>query len=407
MKPPSTSLDRVERLVHATPELVGELRLDRVLQRVADLARDVLGARYAAIGLLNPDNQSLESFTTSGLSPEQRARLQHPPTGRGVLGLVIHQGQVVRLRDLRNHPAAAGFPPHHPEMRSFLGVPIVGRRGVVGDLYLTEKTGAEEFSEDDVHVAVLLATIVGSAVENARSHEHTAQLLEEIQELQRSRERFFAMVNHELRNALAAVYGWAEMLVRKKDPQTVPRGAFEILESAEQAVALINDLLDLSRLDEDRLRPVIRDVDCCTLVRNSIQRVTPAAEEKQVRLSGPGGERPLLCRTDGNRVEQIFVNLLTNAIRHTPPGSRVVVDARPDPPHVEFTVRDEGPGVGAEDVDRIFDIYHTMGGPDGRNAGVGLPLSRRLARLLGGDLYAVPTAGRGGLFVLRVPAAPS
>ena len=82
-----------------------------------------------------------------------------------------------------------------------------------------------------------------------------------MQQLQRSRERFFAMVNHELRNALAGVYGWAEMLVRKKDPATVPKAAFEVLDSADQAIALVNDLLDLSRLDEDRLKPVIREVE--------------------------------------------------------------------------------------------------------------------------------------------------
>jgi Osmosensitive K+ channel histidine kinase len=88
----------------------------------------------------------------------------------------------------------------------------------------------------DEYVARLLAAQAAAAVENARLHEESAQLLEEVQQLQRTRERFFAMVNHELRNALAGVYGWAEMLVRKKDPATVPRAAFEVLDSAEQAI---------------------------------------------------------------------------------------------------------------------------------------------------------------------------
>ena len=89
-------------------------------------------------------------------------------------------------------------------MHSFLGVPIVGRRGVFGNLYLTEKIGAEGFTDEDEHMAVLLAAITAAAVENARLHEESARLLEEVQELHRTRERFFAMVNHELRNALAA-----------------------------------------------------------------------------------------------------------------------------------------------------------------------------------------------------------
>ena len=97
-----------------------------------------------------------------------------------------------------------------------------GRRGVFGNLYLTEKLGGEAFTDEDEHIAVLLAATTAAAVENARLHEESARLLEEVQQLHRTRERFFAMVNHELRNALAAVYGWAEMLVRKKDPATVP-----------------------------------------------------------------------------------------------------------------------------------------------------------------------------------------
>ncbi len=400
---------RLERLIRATPELIGEHQIDPVLNRVADLARTTLEAKYAAVGLLNPDNRTFLSFTTSGLSDEERARIGTAPVGRGILGLVIREARVIRLGDLKAHAASAGFPPHHPPMKSFLGVPITGRQGVLGELYLTEKIGADEFSEEDVQIALLLASIIASAVENARFHERTTRLLEEVQQLHRSRERFFAMVNHELRNALAAVYGWSEMLVRKKDPETVPRGAFEILEAAEQAVVLVNDLLDLNRLDEDRLKPVIRDVDCCTVVHGAIQRVTPAANEKQVTMAGVDRKGGFVCRTDAHRIEQIFVNVLSNAIRHTPAGSSVSVNAQSVPPMIEFRVEDEGPGVPADSIDRIFDIYYTTASSDGGGAGhgVGLALSRRLARLLGGDLTAVPRAGGGGLFVLTLPAADS
>ncbi|MBK8006182.1 MAG: GAF domain-containing protein [Gemmatimonadetes bacterium] len=113
------------------------------------------------------------------------------------LGLVIHKGHSIRLSDLTRHPAAAGFPAHHPPMRRFLGVPIMGKRGVLGDLYLTERLDGSEFTEDDEHIARLLAQKAGAAIENARLHEESARLLEEVQQLQRSRERFFAMVNHE------------------------------------------------------------------------------------------------------------------------------------------------------------------------------------------------------------------
>jgi len=404
--PTPTLSQRLERLV-SVASLITEVTLEGVLQRAADLAADVVGARYAAIGMLSRDGRTLETFTVWGMSAEQRALIGALPTGHGILGLVIHHGHSVRLQDLTKHPESYGFPPHHPAMHSFLGVPIVGKRGVLGDLYLTEKVGAAQFSEEDEHLATLLAAKVASAIENARLHEESARLLEEVQRLHRSRERFFAMVNHELRNSLAAVYGWAEMLTRRKDPTTVPRAAFEVLESAEQAISLINDLLDLSRLDEDRLRPVLCDVDCANTVRGALARVTPSAGIKDVALESLVAPGLPPCHTDPHRVEQILVNLLTNAIRHTPASSRVRVVVHEQPPNVVFAVEDEGPGVAEEEIERIFDIYATKGDEEGQGTGLGLPLSRRLARLLGGDLRATARSGHGGCFLLELPASAS
>jgi signal transduction histidine kinase len=243
-------------------------------------------------------------------------------------------------------------------------------------------------------------------VENARLHEESARLLEEVQSLHRSRERFFAMVNHELRNALAAVHGWAEMLVRKRDPATVPRAAFEVLDSAQHAVALINDLLDLSRLDEDRLKPVIKAVEPLSIVSRAVRRVTPAADRKQVALQVvPEPDLPS-CETDASRAEQILVNLLSNAIKHAPEQSVARIRVFASERRVVFQVEDEGPGVTPSDVDQIFDVYVTRAGDESRGLGLGLPLSRRLARLLGGELYAVARPGQGGCFVLEVPSGP-
>ena len=197
--------ERVERLMLAASALITEVSLEGVLDRVVAVAAEVIGAQYAAIGVLEPDGRLLESFTTYGIDDELRTLLGPPPKGHGILGLVIREAKPIRLPDLTRHPDSYGFPPHHPPMHSFLGVPILGKRGVFGNLYLTEKLGGGTFTDEDEHIAVLLAANTASAVENARLHEESARLLEEVQQLHRNRERFFAMVNHELRNALAAV----------------------------------------------------------------------------------------------------------------------------------------------------------------------------------------------------------
>ena len=295
-------------------------------------------------GVLGPDGRTLESFTTTGMTPEHRQQIGSLPRGHGILGLVIREATVVRLPDLKQHPDSYGFPPHHPPMHSFLGVPIIGRRGVFGNLYMTEKLGGGFFTDEDEYVGLLLAAQAAAAVENARLHGESARLLEEVQPLQRTRERFFAMVNHELRNAMAGVFGWAEMLVRKKDPATVPRAAFEVLDSAGQAVELINDLLDLSRLDEDRLRPNLQAVDPAAVARRAISHVTPAAAQRGIELRSEMAAALPTCTTDAMRVEQILGNVLNNAVRHAPDRSVVLLRvAAEEEASLLFRVEDRAP----------------------------------------------------------------
>jgi signal transduction histidine kinase len=185
----------------------------------------------------------------------------------------------------------------------------------------------------------------------------------------------------------------------------VPRAAFEVLDSAEHAIALINDLLDLSRLDEDRLRPVIQAVDCSTVIRKAAGRVTPAAASRGITLETRVPPALPPSATDAARVEQILMNLLGNAVRHAAENGRVTITAGTTPDRLLIEVLDDGPGVPADDAERVFDVYVTKVGEESRGTGLGLPLSRRLARLLGGELRAIPQAGGGGRFRLELPLA--
>jgi signal transduction histidine kinase len=180
-----------------------------------------------------------------------------------------------------------------------------------------------------------------------------------------------------------------------------------VLDAAQYAIGLINDLLDLSRLDEDRLKPVIRRVEPVSMARHALGRVTPAANLKQVALHLTPSPQLPNSETDASRVEQILVNLLSNAIKYAPEGSSVTVSIAAVDKRVVYRVEDEGPGVPASDLERIFDIYVTRPGEEAQGLGLGLPLSRRLARLLGGELHAVSLPGKGGCFILEVPASQS
>jgi signal transduction histidine kinase len=167
----ATSEDpRLRRLLDVGRELVTELDLGVVLERVLQTAREITGARYAALGILNEERTELEQFLTSGVDEETRRAIGDLPRGRGVLGALIENQEPLRLPDVGQHPSSYGFPAGHPVMRSFLGVPVRVRGEAWGNLYLTEKQDGE-FSEHDEEAAVILSDWAAVAINNARLYE--------------------------------------------------------------------------------------------------------------------------------------------------------------------------------------------------------------------------------------------
>ncbi|MBV9143714.1 MAG: GAF domain-containing sensor histidine kinase [Pseudonocardiales bacterium] len=162
--------DRLQGLLDAVIAVGAGLELDSTLQRIVQAAVDLVDARYGALGVLG-SQEGLSEFVYVGINPEERARMGQLPEGRGLLGLLIKHPQVIRLPDLGQHPASVGFPPNHPPMRSFLGAPVRVRNEVFGNLYLTEKRTAAEFTGEDEVVLEALAAAAGVAVENARLFE--------------------------------------------------------------------------------------------------------------------------------------------------------------------------------------------------------------------------------------------
>jgi two-component system, NarL family, sensor histidine kinase DevS len=158
-------------LIEAGIALSSELSLEAVLQKVVETAAGLTGARYAALGVLDPSGQRLERFLTTGVDAETHRAIGDLPTGRGILGVLIRDAQPLRLHDLHEDPRSVGFPPGHPPMNTFLGVPVTLRGIGYGNLYLTEKEGGADFDAEDQAAVVLLAAQAAVAIENARLYE--------------------------------------------------------------------------------------------------------------------------------------------------------------------------------------------------------------------------------------------
>jgi signal transduction histidine kinase len=167
----------LRKLVEAVLSISADLDLSAVLQRIIDAATDLVDATYGALGVLDETGTSLAQFVTTGLDDATHRAIGELPKGHGILGVLIVDPKPIRLPDLREHPDSYGFPPHHPPMQSFLGVPIVVRQEVFGNLYLTDKQGAEVFSDVDEELTVALAGAAAVAIENARLHARLADLV--------------------------------------------------------------------------------------------------------------------------------------------------------------------------------------------------------------------------------------
>jgi two-component system, NarL family, sensor histidine kinase DevS len=173
--------ERLEQLLEVGRSIVSELDLETLLRRVTEAARDLTGAAYAALGILNADKSGLERFLHAGIDEETRRVIGPLPRGRGVLGELIRHPRPLRLADVSTHARSYGFPPNHPEMKTFLGTPVLVRGEAWGNLYLTEKDGGAEFDETDEQVVIVLAAWAGVAIENARLYEGLDRRREELE----------------------------------------------------------------------------------------------------------------------------------------------------------------------------------------------------------------------------------
>jgi signal transduction histidine kinase len=174
---------RMRRLVEAGIALTSELSLDALLQKLVELAGSLTGARYAALGVLDPSGAQLERFLTTGIDDETRERIGDLPTGRGILGVLIRDAYTLRLHELGTDERSVGFPEHHPPMNTFLGVPVALRGVAYGNLYLTEKEGGEDFTELDEEAVSLLAAQAAVAIENARLYEAATRWAAQLESL--------------------------------------------------------------------------------------------------------------------------------------------------------------------------------------------------------------------------------
>ena len=418
-------VEQLRTLVKTGMILSAKLSLEAVLQRIANMACKVVGAGYGALGVLDGKG-GLSQFITAGIDEKTKRAIGPLPVGKGILGVLVREAKPLRLRDLMMDPRAHGFPPNHPPMKSFLGVPIVSKGKVFGNLYLTEKRGVEEFSQEDEAVAMTLAAQAAIAIENASLYE---ELHRSYQELKRSQAlllrqeklasigRLAAGLAHELNNPLNHIAGFAEALQQRAEAETLlarkefedfPRFLGMIQGQVDRAASIIRRLLDFARQRE----PSFELIDLGRLISEAVSFVERQAAVANKRIIVRPLSEPVQLRADAQMLQQLLLNLLTNALDAIEGDGEVRVatnvvevgpGARGRREIVELSVADNGCGIAPENLSKVFDPFFTTK-EVGKGTGLGLPICQSIVEQHGGAIDIQSEGiGKGALVTVKLP----
>jgi signal transduction histidine kinase len=357
--------------------IAAEVTIEPMLQRLAHAARGLVGAQYAAIGV--PDGEGgFAQFITSGMSDELIAAMGPLPRQHGLLGAMLTSPVPYRTGDVRRDPRFRGWwPAAHPQMRSFLGVPIVARSGIVGALYLTDKVGAEEFDEGDQQLIELLSVHAALAIEKTRLYERSREL-SIVEERNRLARELHDSVTQKLFGLTLTAEAAATVIDR--DPPEAKKQLARLQELTREAMEELRSLIF-------ELRPPAAESEgLATALRKHVD-VLRRAHGRDVQLSvdsdaEPAGER-------AGEVLRIAQEALQNAIRHAH-ATRVDVALHGEDGHLRLTVTDDGVGFDPEE-------------PGLRARRLGLTSMEERARALGGTLTIESAPGAGTTIALEVP----
>ena len=368
----AASTSELQRLLDAIIAVGSELSLPIVLRRITEAATSLVGARYGALGVLDEQRATLAEFIAVGVDDDTAAAISQPPEGHGILGLLIIEPKPVRLPDLALHPDSHGFPPGHPPMESFLGVPIRIGGATVGNLYLTDKIDAEEFTDADEELVVALASAAAATIETTRLQGRTADLL-----VVEDRERIARELHDTVIQRLFATgLTLAGLSARIDDPEAALRLS-EAVDDLDDTVRHIRTTIFELQRPPNGMRSVRRE-----LLDLAAQTGQSLGFAVATRFSGPIDTNVNDATAD--HLVAVAREALSNVVRHS--GASTVtleVDASSD--WLLLSVRDDGAG--------------PIGGPQGN--GLGNMASR--AWEMGGEFNVEGSPETGCVVRLRVP----
>jgi len=430
----NANLQRLSRLIDLGQRLAAERDPEWVLKNFCEAAREILGARFATVGILEDDGVTLRHFFTSGFDRAEAVKACVPQNCQRLLNQQFKDARSLRLSGTNG----LRILPEQVPTKSFVGAPIL-RQGrpekVRGWLYLAEKIGAPAFSEADERFTVTLtqavvfyenarlyadlqshaAALEQEIVDRKRAESERAEMLEraqaaqaEAEEANRLKDEFLATVSHELRAPLNAMLGWVTLAREGRLDEASKDRALETVErNARTQKKLVDDLLDVSSIITSNLSLDLEPADLASVIEAAVESVRPAAEAKGISLRTDLAPMADMLRLDRNRFQQVIWNLVHNAVKFTPPEGAVKVLLRRVNGQAEIKVIDTGIGIAPEFLPFVFDRFRQADGSITRRhggLGLGLAIVWSLVEMHGGTVDVESAGlGQGATFRVRLP----
>lgn len=408
------------------------LDFEKVSVSAVDKVLETLNLAYGEIFIFDPKTREMNLVVARGEPPQFAFHIERFGLGEGLPGLIAQNKEPLLIEDIASDLRFIRGLKDKGKSYSVVGIPLFAQDQLVGAMDFFSPEG-RPFTPPMVDLLTTIGHQIGVAVANARLFEEINQTAEqlrrandELQELNRLKSDFIAVVSHELRTPLASIIGYVDLMLDEKTGalnETQAQYLRVIERNTDRLSHLVNDILDISRIEAGRMELSLTPLDAAELIQETAVTMQPQAQAKGVELSVSIAEGLPLIRGDPDRIRQVLVNLLGNAIKFTPSGGRVEVSTRclaageqPPPPGPELAptsewlmvnVTDTGVGIAKEELGRIFDKFYQTGDFAGRcvgGTGLGLSIARGIVEAHGGKIWAQSTGtNRGSTFTFALP----
>ncbi len=385
-------LDDYRRLIEIAAELSSHLDLSSLLVRITEAARDITDAEAASILLYDEGTRELYFQTATNIDEPTMRGLVVPLEG-SIAGWVLRNQQAVRVQDAHTDPRYYGEVARTVsyDTRSLLAVPMMTKNRIVGVLEALNKKGDEGFTESDEHLLNVLAGQAAIAIENTRLFQQFDLISEFV---------------HELRTPLASLSTATYLLMR---PEISPEQRNEIIQNLHKETLRLSQLasafLDLSRLESGRVQFEMQPCDLTTLIEEVVSLMKARAEEEQVQLRTeiPADLPPLWG--DSNRLKQVLINLVSNAIKYNHRGGQVTIRAAAQGEEIHIQVEDTGLGIPPEAMPHLFEKFYRVKSTEthAQGTGLGLAITRQIVEAHGGRIRVDSQVGKGSVFTVCLP----